>query len=163
MFYLDLFSALHRHQVEYALIGGLAVALHGVERNTMDIDIALVLSPGNVDRFLRAAQDLGLTPVLPVPITTLHDTDTLRDWHEHRHLTAFGLRSPGIAGVTVDILLFPSIDPQALQQHALTLQIGSTPVRVATIDDLIALKQQAGRPLDLDDVAHLQKVKAAKP
>jgi predicted nucleotidyltransferase len=49
-----------------------------------------------------------------------------------------------------------------LQERALTLEIGSTPVRVATIDDLIALKQQAGRPLDLDDVAHLQKIKAAK-
>ncbi len=51
---------------------------------------------------------------------------------------------------------------QVLQERALTLEIGSTPVRVATIDDLIALKQQAGRPLDLDDVAHLQKIKAAK-
>lgn len=38
MYYLALFAALHRHQVEYALIGGLAVALHGVERNTMDVD-----------------------------------------------------------------------------------------------------------------------------
>ena len=27
MFYLDLFAALHRHRVEYALIGGMAVAL----------------------------------------------------------------------------------------------------------------------------------------
>lgn len=51
---------------------------------------------------------------------------------------------------------------QVLQERALTLEIGSTPVRVATIDDLIALKQQASRPLDLDDVAHLQKIKAAK-
>ena len=31
MFYLDLFATLHRHQVEYVLIGGLAVALHGIE------------------------------------------------------------------------------------------------------------------------------------
>ena len=31
MFYLDLFAALNRHQVSYVLIGGLAVALHGVD------------------------------------------------------------------------------------------------------------------------------------
>jgi hypothetical protein len=30
MFYLDLFSALDRHRVDYVLIGGLAVSLHGV-------------------------------------------------------------------------------------------------------------------------------------
>lgn len=47
MFYLDLFASLHRHQVEYVLIGGLAVALHGVERNTMDIDVCVVISPDN--------------------------------------------------------------------------------------------------------------------
>lgn len=45
MFYLDLFSALHRHKVDYVLIGGLAVALHGVERSTMDIDVSVVISP----------------------------------------------------------------------------------------------------------------------
>jgi hypothetical protein len=162
VFYLDLFSALHRHEVEYALIGGLAVALHGVERNTMDVDIALALSPGNVDRFLQAAQELNLTPVLPVPIATLRDTETLRDWRQRRHLQAFGLRAPGVAGVTLDVLLFPPIDPQTLHQRALLLDIAGVPVRVAAIDDLIVLKQHAGRPLDLDDVAHLQHIKAAK-
>ena len=163
MLYLDLFSALHRHQVEYALIGGLAVALHGVERNTMDVDIVLALSPDNVDRFLQAAQELGLTPVLPVPIAVLRDTATLRDWHSRSHLQAFALRAPGIAGVTLDVLLFPPIAPQALHQRALTLDIAGVPVRVAAIDDLIALKQHAGRPLDLNDVAHLQHIKAAQP
>lgn len=163
MFYLDLFAALNRHAVEYTLIGGLAVALHGVERNTMDVDIALVFSPENVDRFLLAAQDLQLTPVLPVPIHALRDTETLHDWHEHRHLRAFGLRAPGIAGVTLDVLLFPPVDPRALHRRALALDIAGTPVRVATIEDLIALKQKAGRPIDLDDVAHLQALRADKP
>ncbi len=31
MFYIDLFSALERHKVDYLLIGGLAVSLHGNE------------------------------------------------------------------------------------------------------------------------------------
>lgn len=160
MFYLELFSALERHQVEYTLIGGLAVALHGVERNTMDIDVALVLSPANVDRFLLAARDLGLTPVLPVPLETLRDIETLRDWHAHRHLQAFGLRAPGAAGVTLDVLLFPPVEPRALHERAMVLDVAGVPVRLATMDDLIALKQYAGRAIDLDDVAHLQRLKA---
>jgi len=155
--YLDLFSALHRHQVDYALIGSLAVALHGVERNTMDVDITLALTPDNVDCFLQAAQELGLTPVLPVPIAVL------RDWHNRNRLQAFALRAPGSAGVTLDVLLFPPIAPQALHQRALTLDIAGVPVRVAALDDLIALKQHAGRPLDLNDVAYLQRLKAAQP
>jgi hypothetical protein len=41
MFYVGLFAALARHKVDYLLIGGLAVSLHGVERSTMDVDIAV--------------------------------------------------------------------------------------------------------------------------
>ena len=70
MFYLDLFAALHRHEVEYVLIGGLAVALHGVERNTMDIDISVVVSPENMQQLVLTAQELGLKPMLPVPLET---------------------------------------------------------------------------------------------
>ena len=59
MFYLDLFSALDTHRVEYVLIGGLAVALHGVERNTMDIDISVVITAENLGRLINAAQALN--------------------------------------------------------------------------------------------------------
>ncbi|MFN4361659.1 MAG: hypothetical protein ACK4F4_13145 [Hylemonella sp.] len=73
MFYLDLFAALDRHKVEYVLIGGLAVALHGVERNTMDIDVCVVISPVNLQHLIDAAQELRLSPMLPVPLETLGD------------------------------------------------------------------------------------------
>lgn len=85
LFYLDLFRALVHHRVEYALIGGLAVALHGVERNTMDIDISVVMSPD-------------------------------------------------VAGV---------------------------PVRLASVQDLIALKAAVARPIDLADIEHLKRLPSA--
>ena len=40
MFYLDLFRALDKHRVNYVLVGGLAMNLHGVPRMTMDVDLA---------------------------------------------------------------------------------------------------------------------------
>lgn len=114
MFYLDLFRALDDHRVEYALIGGLAVALHGVERNTMDIDISVVMSPENLQHLVAAARALGLTPMLPVKLETLADLDTLQQWHSQRNLQAFALRSNALAGVTLDVLLFPPVDAGAL-------------------------------------------------
>lgn len=81
MFYLGLFRALDDHRVEYALIGGLAVALHGVERNTMDIDISVVMSPENLQHLIAAARELGLTPMLPVPLETLADIEHLKRLH----------------------------------------------------------------------------------
>jgi hypothetical protein len=158
MFYLDLFAALHRHQVEYVLIGGLAVALHGVERNTMDIDVSVVISPDNLQHLIDAAKELQLSPALPVPLETLGQIDTLREWHQQRNLQAFALRTPDMAGVTLDVLLFPPVPPADMCQRAIRLDVAGTPVNLASVDDLIALKQSVGRPIDLSDIEHLKRL-----
>jgi predicted nucleotidyltransferase len=158
VFYLDLFAALNRHQVSYVLIGGLAVALHGVERNTMDVDVCVVVSPDNLARLVAAAQELKLQPLLPVPLSALQDIETLQRWHTERHLQAFALQSDQLAGVTLDVLLFPPVAPEDMVQHAQRLDIGGVQVPLASIDDLIRLKQSAGRPIDLADIEHLQRL-----
>ncbi len=71
MFYLDLFRALDRDEVRYLLIGGLAINIHGVERATMDVDLMLALDAQNLARFLKTAESLALTPVLPVKLADL--------------------------------------------------------------------------------------------
>jgi len=158
MFYLDLFAALNRHEVGYVLIGGLAVALHGVERNTMDVDVCVVVSPDNLARLTAAARELKLQPILPVPLGALEDIETLERWHTERHLQAFALRSDQLAGVTLDVLLFPPVNPQDMVQRAQRLDIAGVQVPLACIDDLIALKQSAGRPIDLADIEHLKRL-----
>lgn len=159
MFYLDLFSALHRHKVDYVLIGGLAVALHGVERSTMDIDVSVVISPENLAHLIDAARELGLSPSLPVPLSALADIGQLRRWHAERNLQAFALRTADMAGMTVDVLLFPPVPPEDMCSRAMVFDVSGTPVVVANIDDLISLKQAVGRPIDLADIEHLQRIK----
>ena len=97
MFYLDLFSALDRHHVDYLLIGGLAVSLHGVERATMDVDITVAMTPDNLAHLIETARELKLTPVLPVALESLNDLPLLRQWHAERNLEAFALRTPNLA------------------------------------------------------------------
>lgn len=161
MFYLDLFSALDRHRIDYVLIGGLAISLHGIERATMDIDVTVAMTQENLSALVAMARELGMTPVLPVALDTLADIEQLARWHQERNLEAFALRAPGVAGVTLDVLLFPPVDFTALRAHALTLKAGEVPVVVASIDDLIALKAAVGRPIDLADIEHLQRLKAS--
>ena len=159
MFYLDLFNALDRHHVDYLLIGGLAVSLHGVERATMDVDITVAMTPDNLAHLIGTARELKLTPVLPVPLEALGDLELLRQWHTERNLEAFALRTPDIAGVTVDVLLFPPVEFSGMSQRATLFDVASTAIRVVAIDDLIALKQAVGRPIDLSDIEHLQRIK----
>jgi hypothetical protein len=158
MFYLDLFSALDRHKVDYLLIGGLAVSLHGVERATMDVDITVAMNPVNLAALIETAKELKLTPVLPVPLESLGNIDLLREWHVQRNLEAFALRTPGLAGVTIDVLLFPPLDMADMLKRSIVFDITGTKVNVVSIDDLIALKKAVGRPIDLSDIEHLQRI-----
>ena len=159
MFYLDLFSALSRHRVEYVLIGGLAISLHGIERATMDIDVTVAMTPENLSALVTMARDLGMTPVLPVDLDTLTDLEQLAQWHQQRNLEAFALRAPGSSGITLDVLLYPPVDFTGLSERAVTFMAGDVPVVVACIDDMITLKQAVGRPIDLADIEHLKRLK----
>lgn len=159
MFYLELFSALARHKVDYVLIGGLAVSLHGVERATMDIDLSLAMTPENLSAFVGLAREAGMSPVLPVPLESIGDLALLRQWAEKRNLKAFALNVPGLSGVTLDVLLFPPVAYVDMSARAVRLDIAGVQVRLASIDDLIALKAAAGRPIDLSDIEHLRRIK----
>jgi hypothetical protein len=159
MFYLDLFSALDRHRVDYLLIGGLAVSLHGIERATMDVDISVALAPNNMQALVAASRELGLTPVMPVPLDSLTNPVQLKQWHAEKHMEVFALRTAELAGVTVDVLLYPPVDFDAMTGRAVVMDIAGVPIRVAAIDDLIALKQAVARPIDLSDIDHLRRLK----
>ena len=54
MFYLDLFSTLAHHRMDYLLIDGLAVSLHGVERATKAVNITVAMTPGNLVHLIDA-------------------------------------------------------------------------------------------------------------
>ena len=53
----ELVSALERHQIEYALCGGMALGVHGLARATIDIDLLVRLD--SLDQVLAIAQSLG--------------------------------------------------------------------------------------------------------
>lgn len=159
MFYLDLFDKLQQFEVQYLLIGGLAVSLHGVERATMNIDITVAMQSDNLDRLIACAESLNLKPVLPVALSSLKNIELLKQWYKEKNLLAFALRTEELAGVTLDILLFPAVDFSKMLQNVTQFDIGNIIVNVASIDDLIALKRAAGRAIDLSDIEHLNKLK----
>ncbi len=63
---------------------------------------------------------------------------------------------------SVDLFARYPLDFDALWSRADVIDLNGIGVRVASIDDLIAMKRDAGRPLDLDDVSHLERIRAKR-
>lgn len=52
-------EVLHRHSVEFVLIGGLAAVAHGSPLPTTDVDVTPDRDAGNLDRLASALRELG--------------------------------------------------------------------------------------------------------
>ena len=73
-------------------------------------------------------------------------------------MLALNLRTPD-GSTEVDLLVSEGDRLDELRQHSVKLVIEGRTFFVASIDDLISMKQQAGRPQDLLDIAQLQNIK----
>ena len=162
MFYLDLFNALEQHRVRYLLVGGLAMNLHGVPRMTMDVDIVMALDSENRDAFLAAARALGLNPVAPIALTDLFDAEKRREWGRTKNMIVFALRPRDVQGPTVDVLIEPDLDVEEALARVVWREVQGIRIPLASIEDLIRLKENTGRAQDQADIEHLQRV-AKKP
>ena len=62
-------------------------------------------------------------------------------------------------GTEVDLLVGESDALDELKQRAVEVTVDQRTFFVASIDDLISMKQRAGRPQDLLDIAELRRIR----
>jgi hypothetical protein len=155
----DLLATLNGAKIDYVLVGGLAVTLHGYRRLTMDVDVVLSFSDENLAKFVDCAKSAKLKPVLPIPIDSLRDAALIDLWHREKGMLAFALRGPEMMATVVDVLLRPVVPFDELKRDAVTKRIGPLSIPVASIDHLIRLKSGTGRSKDLLDLEELGKIK----
>lgn len=77
-------------------------------------------------------------------------------------MRAFSLVDPTNPMRVVDLLLKPEVPFDELLARSQEALVGDTPVRVASLDDLIVLKRHAGRPQDLADIGELEAIRKRK-
>jgi hypothetical protein len=155
----ELLSALSEGQIQYVLVGGLAVQLHGYMRSTFDVDLVLAMNDENLARFIEVAKRFGLMPSIPVPIDSLRDAAQIEQWHREKGMLAFALREPQIGGGVVDVLVRPEVSFEQLKRNAVAGALFAQQVWIASIDDLLIMKRAANRPKDRLDIAALEKIK----
>jgi predicted nucleotidyltransferase len=151
--------ALNQHQVQYLIVGGLAVVAHGHLRLTADVDLMLAVDAPNLQRAVKALESLAYTPRAPVAFAEFLDPAARRRWKAEKGMIVFSLYSPKHRATEIDLFLEPPIDFAGAASRAVQIDIApGVPARICGLEDLIQLKTQSGRPSDLDDIAQLRRI-----
>jgi predicted nucleotidyltransferase len=140
----EFIKALNDHEVEYILVGGMAVILHGYIRGTGDMDIWVNKTKANYRKLVSAYVQFGM------PLFDMTEKAFLGD--------DFDVWSIGVQPVKIEImtavkgLIFEETFPMSQIYNEDGLSI-----RYLHLNHLIQAKRASGRFRDLDDIEQLTK------
>ncbi|HMP71816.1 MAG TPA: hypothetical protein PKE55_00995 [Kiritimatiellia bacterium] len=160
----EILFALSDGGVEYIVGGGVAAVLHGVERVTLDIDIALNLTKENLGRFISVVSGLGMTPRVPVPLPSLGNPDVIRMMVHEKHALVFSLIDVNEPLRYLDVFLTEDLAYPNLLPHSDVVAIDGRAIRIIGCAKLLAIKKAIQPPRDKDelDIRYLEKLLADK-
>lgn len=141
-------AALNAAEVEYVIVGGLAVGAHGVVRATRDVDIVAAPDTRNMDRLAECLQSLGGE----------HPIDGA--------LTGAALAQPASFKVQTrhgDVQLLNRMDGipsfAELRRDRIRVEVARDAIApVCSLAHLRAMKRAADRPRDRVDLAELAEL-----
>ena len=138
-------AALATEEVEYVLVGGVTVGLHGFERATNDIDLFVRTSEENIDRLRRALDAVFHDPA----IAEISASDLAGEYPTIRY-------GPPDADFVIDLLgglgsafLFDDLEFEMMEIEGIL-------VRVATALTLYRMKRGTVLPIDRVDAEVLR-------
>jgi predicted nucleotidyltransferase len=145
-----LLRRLARAEVDFVVVGGVAVAFQGYGRATKDLDITYATDAQNLDRLGEVLVSLnaklrGVAEDVPfVP--------------DGRTLARTRLLTLDTDDGGLDLLADPPGAPPyaTMRSRADRVELDDIVVAIAALDDLLAMKRAAGRPQDLVDVEALE-------
>lgn len=157
--YNQILTELARARVDFVLAGGLACVLQGAERVTMDVDVAVLMSPANFQGFLAVMDGLGLKPRAPVPPQHLLDPAVVDALVREKHALVFTFVDPDRPIRQVDLFLTPELGYDRLAPESEWLDLDGIAIRVLSKRKLLELKLgiHPARAKDLADIEFLRR------
>jgi len=141
----SLIAALDQHEIDYALCGGIAMAIYDRPRATVDIDLLIVAD--SLDDVVEVAKTLEYT-VRGLDMTFANDAIEIRRVSKIDAETRIVL--------SLDLLLVTPEIQQIWDARVRANWEGGT-LSVVSREGLIALKKLSGRPQDLADISALME------
>lgn len=142
--FMAVLKALHEHEVEYILIGGVAVILHGVPRLTEDLDIFVAKDSTNLEKLKKALRSVfNDASIDEITRNDLVDYPVVRYGTPENYYI-------DIMDRVGEAFKYDDLAFEVIESHGI-------PINVATIETLIKLKQGTVRQKDKADVFLLKE------
>jgi predicted nucleotidyltransferase len=138
-----LLRSLREHKVRFVIIGATAFPVHGYSRATLDTDIFIEPTPLNAQRAREALQAFGYD------MSDVSVDDLLTKKLLIRQYVVETDIHPFVKGTTFE----------RIWANKVKARFGRTFVWFASLDDLIEMKQAAGRPKDKEDLKFLRRLR----
>ena len=137
----EFIQLLNNNQVNYLVIGGYAVAIHGHPRYTKDIDIWIEISEENSQKIIAALTEFGFGSL----------GLTAQDFQEPHQIIQLGYPPNRI-----DLITSPDgIDFQTCYDSKIEIMLDDIAVKFIDLDNLKKNKLASGRLQDLADLENL--------
>ena len=158
--FYDLLRVLSEHRVEFVLIGGFAVTLQGYVRTTKDIDIVPSSTAENLSRLWDALASVDARPgelegfrpeEMPMPFSLTGLIEGGGNWILYTTLGRIDVM-PYVEDVDGEL----TYDELRRRAERVDLDEIGHPIWVASVDDLIGMKQRANRDQDRIDITALR-------
>lgn len=138
--YYRIFDALENNQVDYLLVGGYLLNIHGYKRQTKFLDLWLRPTDANKDQLIYALESLNID-VEPLEKLSFEEFEAFE----------FGL-SPFITQIMTKV---SGLRFDAAWSHRDLIDTDGFEIPALSLDDLKTNLQSAGRTRDLDALKHL--------
>ena len=133
------------NEVRFVIVGGYALAAHGLPRATGDLDTWVWVSPENARNIVKSLNEFGFSQ-LGLSIMDFDHPDAVIQL--------------GYPPYRIDILTsIDGVDFEDAWSRRVLIEIDGQSIPFIGRDDLIANKRAAGRPQDIADVARLTEPK----
>lgn len=150
MLIYEIVEAFDKAKLDYAIIGGYALALHGVVRATINVDIVLSLRLADYTLAETILGQLGLKSRIPV---RAQDIIKMRqEYIANRSLLAWSFVDYADPTRQLDILITKDLREIKVEK----ISVGGKKIKVICLADLLNMKQESGRPQDLIDIKSIK-------
>jgi len=120
----------------------------------------LQLDPGNVSKGLNALLDIGYQMSIPANPEDFAKPEMREDWRRNKGMITLKLWSDEHQRTPVDIFVYEPFD--FAKEYAIGTALEVCPglsARVVSLETLLKMKRDAGRPQDLIDIEELQRAR----